>query len=496
MSSDVLETELTYAAEIEAGRLYFVCVHGNPAPTPARHFFTVPLEYTPLEADFGPVDISVVVSFCRTVKAMLKEYPKDVLYFYTSHSGTARANGAFLAAAYSVLVLGCSGDDAFRPFIGAYPPLLPFRDAAPGPSTVDLHLVDCLRAVHKARALRWVDVDRFDVEAFRSHSKLENGGWTWVVPGKLIAFPSPRDHTTYDEETGELLALSTGDYVGIFKPLGVRDVVRLVKPTYNGQKFSCKGIAHHDIIFAEEDKPGDVVMKAFVDLVEAAETKGTAVAVHCQAGRGRTGTLLGCTLIKHYGFTAAEAIAYLRLVRPGSVVGGQQQFLAKAQARLLKQGEGYRRRAAAAAAAAGGATVSPPGSPASPSGGPKGKTRPKESAGLRQALLAEATAKLVLDLAPNRVGDSGGSTTTMLPSLTKDSSFSSSMRSAAGGGGGRTARGGVSSGSLAKRSASAVFSRTAALTNSGQARAQLFAPNHPQHPPDGVPQVSQDLQQC
>ena len=42
---------------------------------------------------------------------------------------------------------------------------------------------------------------------------------------------------------------------------------------------------------------------------------------------GRTGTLIGAYLIWKYGFTANEAIAFMRIVRPGSVVGPQQQYL-------------------------------------------------------------------------------------------------------------------------------------------------------------------------
>jgi cell division cycle 14 len=45
------------------------------------------------------------------------------------------------------------------------------------------------------------------------------------------------------------------------------------------------------------------------------------------AGLGRTGTLIGAYLMKHFKFTAAEVIAWLRICRPGSVIGPQQNYL-------------------------------------------------------------------------------------------------------------------------------------------------------------------------
>lgn len=45
------------------------------------------------------------------------------------------------------------------------------------------------------------------------------------------------------------------------------------------------------------------------------------------AGLGRTGSLIGAYIMKHYQFTALEAIAWLRLCRPGSVIGHQQQWM-------------------------------------------------------------------------------------------------------------------------------------------------------------------------
>ena len=51
---------------------------------------------------------------------------------------------------------------------------------------------------------------------------------------------------------------------------------------------------------------------------------------------GRTGTLIGAYLIWKYGFTANEAIAFMRIVRPGSVVGPQQQYLYLKQLEWVK----------------------------------------------------------------------------------------------------------------------------------------------------------------
>ena len=41
------------------------------------------------------------------------------------------------------------------------------------------------------------------------------------------------------------------------------------------------------------------------------------------------GTLAGCYLIKKFGFTADEAIGWIRICRPGSIIGPQQGYLIK-----------------------------------------------------------------------------------------------------------------------------------------------------------------------
>ena len=70
------------------------------------------------------------------------------------------------------------------------------------------------------------------------------------------------------------------------------------------------------------------MVKKFIRLAhEMITLKNKAIGVHCKAGLGRTGCLIGAYLIYRHGFTANEIIAFMRFMRPGMVVGPQQHWL-------------------------------------------------------------------------------------------------------------------------------------------------------------------------
>ena len=126
------------------------------------------------------------------------------------------------------------------------------------------------------------------------------------------------------------------EYVPIFKKLGVTSVVRLNNHTYNANDFKEQNIQHTDLFFTDGTCPPKEIVDKFLKLAE--EEKG-AIAIHCKAGLGRTGTLIACYAIKHYHFNAADFLGWIRLCRPGSILGPQQYFLLEIEESLKMQGD-------------------------------------------------------------------------------------------------------------------------------------------------------------
>lgn len=79
-------------------------------------------------------------------------------------------------------------------------------------------------------------------------------------------------------------------------------------------------------------------MEIVQNFLTLAESEKGAIAVHCKAGLGRTGTLIACYSMKHYYFPAAGFIGWIRIVRPGSILGPQQNYLIEMEKVMRKEG--------------------------------------------------------------------------------------------------------------------------------------------------------------
>ncbi|XP_013174850.1 PREDICTED: dual specificity protein phosphatase CDC14A-like [Papilio xuthus] len=331
------------STEIIKDRLYFATLKTGYKPKPTRNskYFHIEDEivYENFYFDFGPYHLCHLYQFCNKLNDELEKNPKKKIVFYTSSNETLRLNAAYLIGSYQIIYLGGCPAAVYKQLTeGSEWSLLSFRDASGGPPLFDISLLDVLRGLKLAHDARFFDFQHFDAEQYLYYEKVENGDLNWIIPGKMLAFSGPHHRSRL--ERGYPLH-SPEHYHQYFRTHHVTTIVRLNKKSYDAKQFTAHGFEHRELFFVDGSVPSDHIVNRFIRIAEVA--KG-AVAVHCKAGLGRTGTLIACYMMKHHGFASREAIAWLRLCRPGSVIGHQQWFLDNIQARMHAEGEAYRRR--------------------------------------------------------------------------------------------------------------------------------------------------------
>ncbi|XP_070448513.1 dual specificity protein phosphatase CDC14A isoform X19 [Equus przewalskii] len=339
-SLECVEETSTCSSEL-GDRLYFATLRNRPKSTVNTHYFSIDEElvYENFYADFGPLNLAMVYRYCCKLNKKLKSYSlsRKKIVHYTCFDQRKRANAAFLIGAYAVIYLKKTPEEAYRALLsGSTAPYLPFRDASFGNCSYNLTILDCLQGIRKGLQHGFFDFETFDVDEYEHYERVENGDFNWIVPGKFLAFSGP--HPKSKIENGYPLHAPEA-YFPYFKKNNVTAIVRLNKKIYEAKRFTDAGFEHYDLFFIDGSTPSDNIVRRFLNICE--NTEG-AIAVHCKAGLGRTGTMIACYVMKHYRFTHAEIIAWIRICRPGSIIGPQQHFLEEKQASLWVQGDIFR----------------------------------------------------------------------------------------------------------------------------------------------------------
>jgi len=235
--------------------------------------------------------------------------------------------------AFMVIVLRTSPQEAYDVFRQYHGHLVPFRDASKGECHYDCTILHCLQGLDQALRHKWYDFKTFNVKEYEYYERVDNGDINWIIPGKFAAFMGPIDK----REPGQRSGFTPEEYGSIFREWNIKRVVRLNEAKYDRKKFLAQGIAHDELFFVDGSNPPEDIVDDFLAVCERhfSQPSPGAIAIHCKAGLGRTGTLIGLYAMKHYKIPAEQFIGWIRIARPGSVLGPQQFFLLQKEAQLI-----------------------------------------------------------------------------------------------------------------------------------------------------------------
>ena len=143
----------------------------------------------------------------------------------------------------------------------------------------------------------------------------------WVRPGQLLAgeYPGSRDRDRAQDKLARIL----GAGVTLFLDLTEEGEYGLVPYAPLLEEFAGaagRNFDHRRMPIVDRSTPEPEEMVCILDIIDRALGTGRVVYLHCYAGIGRTGTVVGCYLARH-GLSGAEALREIRRLRQGTPDG-------------------------------------------------------------------------------------------------------------------------------------------------------------------------------
>lgn len=139
----------------------------------------------------------------------------------------------------------------------------------------------------------------------------------WIQPGRFLAgeYPGEWNDRASRLRLRQFLEAGLSFFLDLTEAgeYGLRPYQPLLKKEASKLRRS---VEHQRLSIPDRGTPTPKQMTHILDTIDSALAAGQTVYVHCYAGIGRTGTVVGCYLVRH-GMDGEEALSEIARLRQG-----------------------------------------------------------------------------------------------------------------------------------------------------------------------------------
>ena len=131
----------------------------------------------------------------------------------------------------------------------------------------------------------------------------------WVVPGRLLAgeYPGQVNHELTRKRMDAFIEAGFDTFIDLTNP---NEIWPYEKILFEEASVYEVEVSHHRFPIEDFGLPSPGQMNSILDMIDENLLAGHKLYLHCWAGIGRTGTTVGCYLVRH-GMTGEDALYQL-----------------------------------------------------------------------------------------------------------------------------------------------------------------------------------------